>query len=73
MSYILLDTDVFQELEEELGRGSYNLLKSVGVETVGDLISMTEADLLKIRGFRKVYLAEVEAVLGLHHRFLRKR
>ncbi len=38
---------------------SRNCLESINVETVGELVSMTEADLLKIRSFGKTSLREI--------------
>ncbi len=51
-----------QELELSVRAG--NCLESVEIETVGQLVEMTEADLLKIRSFGKTSLEEVKRKLG---------
>jgi len=50
--------------ELELSVRASNCLESVKVETVGDLVAMTEADLLKIRSFGKTSLREVKRKLA---------
>jgi len=57
--------------ELELGVRSYNCLKREGVETVGDLISKTEAELLNIPNFGKKSIEEVRE--RLEERGLRLR
>ena len=49
--------------ELELSRRASMCLESVKVETVGQLVRMKEADLLKIRGFGKTTLREVKTKL----------
>ncbi len=56
-----LNTPV-QELELSVRAG--NCLESVKLETVGQLVKMTEADLLKIRSFGKTSLREVKRKLA---------
>ncbi len=51
-----------QELELSVRAG--NCLESVKVETVGQLVKMTEADLLKVRSFGKTSLREVKRKLA---------
>ncbi|UCG47155.1 MAG: DNA-directed RNA polymerase subunit alpha [Phycisphaerales bacterium] len=51
-----------QELELSVRAG--NCLESVKAETVGELVKMTEADLLKIRSFGKTSLREVKRKLA---------
>jgi len=51
-----------QELELSVRAG--NCLESVKVETVGQLVQMTEADLLKVRSFGKTSLREVKRKLA---------
>jgi len=46
--------------ELELGVRSYNCLKREGIQTVGDLISKTEAELLNIPNFGKKSIDEVK-------------
>jgi DNA-directed RNA polymerase subunit alpha len=52
--------------ELELGVRSYNCLKRVGVETIGDLISKTEAELSAIPNFGKKSIEEVKENLAAH-------
>jgi len=49
--------------ELELGVRSYNCLKRVGIETIGDLISKTEAELAAIPNFGKKSIEEVKETL----------
>ena len=48
----------------ELTVRSSNCLESNNIQTVGELVSMTEADLLKIRSFGKTSLREVRRKLA---------
>ena len=50
--------------ELELGVRSYNCLKRVGIETIGDLISKTEAELAAIPNFGKKSIEEVKETLA---------
>ena len=50
--------------ELELGVRSYNCLKRVGIETIGDLISKTESELAAIPNFGKKSIEEVKEVLS---------
>jgi DNA-directed RNA polymerase subunit alpha len=50
--------------ELELSVRAGNCLESVKVETVGQLVEMTEADLLKIRSFGKTSLREIKRKLA---------
>jgi DNA-directed RNA polymerase subunit alpha len=52
-----------QELELSVRAG--NCLESVKVETVGQLVKMTEADLLKIRSFGKTSMREIKRKLAV--------
>jgi DNA-directed RNA polymerase subunit alpha len=45
--------------ELDLGVRSYNCLKRVGVETIGDLIAKSEAELAAIPNFGKKSIEEV--------------
>ena len=49
--------------ELELGVRSYNCLKRVGIETIGDLISKTEGELGAIPNFGRKSIEEVKEVL----------
>jgi DNA-directed RNA polymerase subunit alpha len=57
--------------ELELGVRSYNCLKRVGVETIGDLISKTEAELSAIPNFGKKSIEEVKENLAANNLSLR--
>ena len=50
--------------ELELGVRSYNCLKRVGIETIGDLIGKTEAELAAIPNFGKKSIEEVKETLA---------
>src|SRR5690349_16621981 len=52
--------------ELELGVRSYNCLKRVGIETIGDLVSKTEAELAAIPNFGKKSIEEVKETLATH-------
>lgn len=52
--------------ELELGVRSYNCLKRVGVETIGDLISKSEDDLAAIPNFGRKSVEEVKENLARH-------
>jgi len=52
--------------ELELGVRSYNCLKRVGIETIGDLVSKTENELASIPNFGKKSIEEVKETLGQH-------
>jgi DNA-directed RNA polymerase subunit alpha len=57
--------------ELELGVRSYNCLKRVGIETIGDLVSKTETELAAIPNFGKKSIEEVRETLGAHGLTLR--
>jgi DNA-directed RNA polymerase subunit alpha len=61
-----MDDILIEELE--LGVRSYNCLKRAGIQTVGDLVSKTEAELNAIPNFGKKSIDEV--VETLHARGL---
>jgi len=52
--------------ELELGVRSYNCLKRVGIETIGDLTSKSENELVAIPNFGRKSIEEVRAALGTH-------
>jgi DNA-directed RNA polymerase subunit alpha len=52
--------------ELELGVRSYNCLKRVGIETIGDLVSKTESELAAIPNFGKKSIEEVKETLAAH-------
>ena len=57
--------------ELELGVRSYNCLKRVGIETIGDLVSKTETELGAIPNFGKKSIEEVKETLAAHALTLR--
>jgi DNA-directed RNA polymerase subunit alpha len=57
--------------ELELGVRSYNCLKRVGIETIGDLVSKTEGELAAIPNFGRKSIEEVKETLGTHGLTLR--
>ncbi|MGD0273702.1 MAG: DNA-directed RNA polymerase subunit alpha [Gaiellaceae bacterium] len=57
--------------ELELGVRSYNCLKRVGIETIGDLVSKTEVELGAIPNFGKKSIEEVKETLAAHSLSLR--
>ncbi len=57
--------------ELELGVRSYNCLKRVGIETIGDLVSKTETELAAIPNFGKKSIEEVSETLQAHGLTLR--
>jgi DNA-directed RNA polymerase subunit alpha len=52
--------------ELELGVRSYNCLKRVGIETIGDLVTKTEIELGAIPNFGKKSIEEVKETLAAH-------
>jgi len=58
--------------ELELGVRSYNCLKRVGIETIGDLVSKTENELAAIPNFGKKSIEEVRETLAAHGLTLRE-
>ena len=52
--------------ELELGVRSYNCLKRVGIETIGDLVSKSENELASIPNFGKKSIEEVKETLQTH-------
>jgi DNA-directed RNA polymerase subunit alpha len=58
--------------ELELGVRSYNCLKRVGIETIGDLVSKSENELAAIPNFGKKSIEEVKETLATHGLTLRE-
>jgi DNA-directed RNA polymerase subunit alpha len=58
--------------ELELGVRSYNCLKRVGIETIGDLVSKSEGELSAIPNFGKKSIEEVKESLQAHGLTLRE-
>src|SRR5262249_30545121 len=63
--------DNFPIEELELGVRSYNCLKRVGIETIGDLVMKTENELAAIPNFGKKSIEEVKETLAQHGLALR--
>ena len=59
--------------ELELGVRSYNCLKRVGIETIGDLVMKTENELAAIPNFGKKSIEEVKETLQQHGLNLARR
>jgi DNA-directed RNA polymerase subunit alpha len=57
--------------ELELGVRSYNCLKRVGIETIGDLVTKSENELAAIPNFGKKSIEEVKETLSQHGLTLR--
>ena len=57
--------------ELELGVRSYNCLKRVGIETIGDLVMKSENELAAIPNFGKKSIEEVKETLAAHGLTLR--
>ena len=57
--------------ELELGVRSYNCLKRVGIETIGDLVTKTETELSQIPNFGRKSIDEVTETLAAHGLTLR--
>jgi DNA-directed RNA polymerase subunit alpha len=57
--------------ELELGVRSYNCLKRVGIETIGELVSKTESELAAIPNFGRKSIEEVKETLATHGLALR--
>jgi DNA-directed RNA polymerase subunit alpha len=57
--------------ELELGVRSYNCLKRVGIETIGDLVIKSESELAAIPNFGKKSIEEVKETLQQHGLTLR--
>ena len=58
--------------ELELGVRSYNCLKRVGIETIGDLVTKSETELAAIPNFGKKSIEEVRETLEAHGLALRE-
>ena len=56
-----MDDVLIEELD--LGVRSYNCLKREGIQTIGDLTSKTEAELLNIPNFGRKSIEEVQEKL----------
>ena len=61
----------FPSEELELGVRSYNCLKRVGIETIGDLVVKSENELAAIPNFGKKSIEEVKETLAAHGLTLR--
>ena len=60
-----LETSIEEvEFSLRLSARLYNCLKHAGIETVGDLIEKTEAEMLRIKNFGKGCLREINGILS---------
>ncbi len=50
--------------ELELSVRSYNCLKNANIKTIGDLVTRTEADMLKTKNFGRKSLNEIKDILA---------
>jgi DNA-directed RNA polymerase subunit alpha len=50
--------------ELELSVRSYNCLKNANIRTIGDLVTKTEAEMLKTKNFGRKSLNEIKEILG---------
>lgn len=52
--------------ELELSVRSYNCLKNANIQTIGDLVQKTEAEMLRTKNFGRKSLNEIKEILGNH-------
>jgi DNA-directed RNA polymerase subunit alpha len=52
--------------ELELSVRSYNCLKNANIQTIGDLVQKTEAEMLRTKNFGRKSLNEIKEILGGH-------
>jgi len=65
VSPALLNENLSRSIEElELSVRAYNCLKNAHIQTIGELVSKTEADLLKTKNFGHKSLNEIKEVLA---------
>jgi DNA-directed RNA polymerase subunit alpha len=50
--------------ELELSVRSYNCLKNAGIQTIGELVQKTEAEMLRTKNFGRKSLSEIKEILG---------
>jgi DNA-directed RNA polymerase subunit alpha len=50
--------------ELELSVRSYNCLKNANIQTIGELVQKTEAEMLKTKNFGRKSLNEIKEILG---------
>ena len=50
--------------ELELSVRSYNCLKNANIQTIGDLVQRTEAEMLRTKNFGRKSLNEIKEILG---------
>lgn len=68
-----IDPFLVEDIEVlDLNPRGFNCLKRVGIETVGDLVQKTEAELLAIPNFGRPTLEHVIDKLSAHNKELRK-
>jgi len=60
-----LNENLNRSVEElDLSVRSYNCLKNAQIQTIGDLVTRTEADMLKTKNFGRKSLKEIKEILG---------
>ena len=52
--------------ELELSVRSYNCLKNANIQTIGELVQKTEAEMLRTKNFGRKSLNEIKEILGEH-------
>ena len=57
--------------ELELTVRSYNCLKNANIQTIGDLVQKTEAEMLRTKNFGRKSLNEIKEILGWSRPLLR--
>lgn len=60
-----INEHLFRSVDElELSVRSYNCLKNANIQTIGELVQKTDAEMLKTRNFGKKSLNEIKAILA---------
>ena len=63
-----VDDDRYDELDDEeeleLSVRSYNCLKNANIRTIGELVTRTEAEMLKTKNFGRKSLNEIKEILS---------
>jgi DNA-directed RNA polymerase subunit alpha len=60
-----INEHLFRSVDElELSVRSYNCLKNANIQTIGELVQKTDAEMLKTRNFGKKSLNEIKAILS---------
>jgi DNA-directed RNA polymerase subunit alpha len=60
-----INEHLFRSVDElELSVRSYNCLKNANIQTIGELVQKTDAEMLKTRNFGKKSLNEIKSILA---------